>query len=69
MLDDPALVEMKRKANTRSLKEMATLLRYMHTYLWLDDCFSFVIPIQTAMHRFESMFSTNLKTDMFESKS
>jgi len=33
MLDDPTLVEMKRKANTRSLKEMATLLRYMHTYL------------------------------------
>jgi glycerol-3-phosphate O-acyltransferase len=27
MLDDPELVEMKRKANTRSLKEMATLLR------------------------------------------
>jgi len=27
MNDDPELVDMKRKANTRSLKEMATLLR------------------------------------------
>lgn len=30
MLDDPELVEMKRKANTRSLKEMALLLRYIY---------------------------------------
>lgn len=32
MLDDPELIDMKRKANTRSLKEMATLLRYMLIY-------------------------------------
>ena len=30
MLDDPSLMEMKRKANTRSLKEMAVLLRYIY---------------------------------------
>lgn len=37
MLDDPELVEMKRKANTRSLKEMATLLRYIYWFVakWL----------------------------------
>jgi len=29
MNDDPELVDMKRKANTRSLKEMATMLRLM----------------------------------------
>jgi len=29
MLDDPALVEMKRTANIRALKEMAMLLRYI----------------------------------------
>ena len=28
MNDDPELVDMKRRANTRSLKEMALLLRY-----------------------------------------
>lgn len=31
MNDDPELVDMKRKANTRSLKEMATLLRLITT--------------------------------------
>ncbi|PNX75458.1 glycerol-3-phosphate acyltransferase [Trifolium pratense] len=35
MLDDPALVEMKRKANTRSLKEMATLLRSGSQIIWI----------------------------------
>lgn len=29
MYDVPELVEMKKKANTRSLKEMALLLRYL----------------------------------------
>ena len=28
MNDDPELVEMKRRANTKSLKDMALLLRY-----------------------------------------
>jgi glycerol-3-phosphate O-acyltransferase len=35
MLDDPELVEMKRKANTRSLKEMATLLRSGSQIIWI----------------------------------
>lgn len=32
MNDDPELVEVKRKANTRSLKEMARLLRSLLHY-------------------------------------
>lgn len=32
MNDDPELVDMKRKANTRSLKEMATMLRLLELY-------------------------------------
>lgn len=32
MLDVPELIEMKRKANTRSLKEMALLLRYVSVF-------------------------------------
>lgn len=50
MNDDPELVEMKQRANTRSLKEMALLLRYISTpysliIFWdmdtelLGDCF------------------------------
>ncbi|XP_057417180.1 glycerol-3-phosphate acyltransferase, chloroplastic [Lotus japonicus] len=35
MLDDPELVEMKRKANTRSLKEMALLLRSGSQIIWI----------------------------------
>ncbi|KAK2427674.1 glycerol-3-phosphate acyltransferase, chloroplastic [Trifolium repens] len=35
MLDDPELVEMKRKANTRSLKELATLLRSGSQIIWI----------------------------------
>ncbi|CAL0331600.1 unnamed protein product [Lupinus luteus] len=35
MLDDPELVEMKRKANTRSLKEMAMLLRSGSQLIWI----------------------------------
>ncbi|KAK7309651.1 hypothetical protein RJT34_06553 [Clitoria ternatea] len=35
MLDDPALVEMKRKANIRSLKEMAVLLRNGSQIVWI----------------------------------
>lgn len=32
MNDVPELAEMKRKANTRSLKEMALLLRYLYMF-------------------------------------
>uniref|UniRef100_A0A7N1A1G5 Glycerol-3-phosphate acyltransferase, chloroplastic n=1 Tax=Kalanchoe fedtschenkoi TaxID=63787 RepID=A0A7N1A1G5_KALFE len=35
MNDDPELVEMKRKANTRSLKEMAMLLREGSQIIWI----------------------------------
>ncbi|KAL0753726.1 hypothetical protein Bca101_091394 [Brassica carinata] len=35
MNDDPELVDMKRKANTRSLKEMATLLRSGSQLIWI----------------------------------
>ncbi|XP_020216491.2 glycerol-3-phosphate acyltransferase, chloroplastic [Cajanus cajan] len=35
MLDDPALVEMKRTANMRSLKEMAVLLRSGSQIIWI----------------------------------
>ncbi|KAK2662654.1 hypothetical protein Ddye_001228 [Dipteronia dyeriana] len=35
MLDDPKLTEMKRKANTRSLKEMALLLRGGSQIIWI----------------------------------
>nr|QNN94188.1 glycerol-3-phosphate acyltransferase [Ammopiptanthus nanus] len=35
MLDDPELIEMKRKANTRSLKEMAVLLRSGSQLIWI----------------------------------
>ncbi|KAE9607002.1 hypothetical protein Lal_00026218 [Lupinus albus] len=35
MLDDPELIEMKRKANTRSLKEMAMLLRSGSQLIWI----------------------------------
>ncbi|XP_019058197.1 PREDICTED: glycerol-3-phosphate acyltransferase, chloroplastic isoform X2 [Tarenaya hassleriana] len=35
MYDDPELVEMKRRANTRSLKEMATLLRSGSQLVWI----------------------------------
>lgn len=35
MLDDPELIEMKRKANTRSLKEMAVLLRSGSQIVWI----------------------------------
>lgn len=34
MLDNPELVDMKRKANTRSLKEMAMLLRYIYILIY-----------------------------------
>jgi len=33
MLDDPALVETKRTANIRALKEMAMLLRYIRWFI------------------------------------
>ncbi|OIW18257.1 hypothetical protein TanjilG_20312 [Lupinus angustifolius] len=35
MLDDPELIEMKRKANTQSLKEMAMLLRGGSRLIWI----------------------------------
>nr|ACU19378.1 unknown [Glycine max] len=35
MLDDPALVEMKRNANIRALKEMAMLLRSGSQIVWI----------------------------------
>ncbi|CAL0314178.1 unnamed protein product [Lupinus luteus] len=35
MLDDPELIEMKRKANTQSLKEMAVLLRGGSQLIWI----------------------------------
>lgn len=35
MYDVPELVEIKKKANTRSLKEMALLLRYLCLSLWV----------------------------------
>nr|XP_027084105.1 glycerol-3-phosphate acyltransferase, chloroplastic-like isoform X1 [Coffea arabica] len=35
MNDDPELVEMKRRANTKSLKEMALLLRGGSTIIWI----------------------------------
>ncbi|CAN8303658.1 unnamed protein product [Cochlearia groenlandica] len=35
MNDDPELVDMKRKSNTRSLKEMATLLRSGSQLIWI----------------------------------
>ncbi|XP_010538386.1 PREDICTED: glycerol-3-phosphate acyltransferase, chloroplastic-like [Tarenaya hassleriana] len=35
MYDDPELVEMKRRANTRSLKEMAVLLRSGSQLVWI----------------------------------
>ena len=34
IFDDPELIEKKRKANTRSLKEMATLLRYIYILIY-----------------------------------
>ncbi|CAJ2673347.1 unnamed protein product [Trifolium pratense] len=37
MLDDPELMEIKRKANTPSLKEMATLLRSASQIIWIDQ--------------------------------
>ncbi|XP_047179811.1 glycerol-3-phosphate acyltransferase, chloroplastic isoform X2 [Vigna umbellata] len=38
MLDDPALVEMKRTANIRALKEMAMLLRNGSQIVWIAPC-------------------------------
>ncbi|KAG5384859.1 hypothetical protein IGI04_036329 [Brassica rapa subsp. trilocularis] len=35
MNDDPELVDMKRKANTRSIKEMATMLRSGSQLIWI----------------------------------
>ncbi|MCH86710.1 glycerol-3-phosphate acyltransferase, partial [Trifolium medium] len=35
MLDDPELIEIKRKENTQSLKEMATLLRSASQIIWI----------------------------------
>nr|XP_025651245.1 glycerol-3-phosphate acyltransferase, chloroplastic-like isoform X2 [Arachis hypogaea]XP_025697898.1 glycerol-3-phosphate acyltransferase, chloroplastic-like isoform X2 [Arachis hypogaea] len=35
MLDDPSQIEMKKKANTRSLKEMAVLLRGGSQLIWI----------------------------------
>ncbi|XP_061343098.1 glycerol-3-phosphate acyltransferase, chloroplastic [Gastrolobium bilobum] len=35
MLDDPKLIDMKRQANTRSLKEMALLLRSGSQVIWI----------------------------------
>ena len=38
MYDVPELAEMKRKANMRSLKEMALLLRYLNAIVILLEC-------------------------------
>lgn len=64
MNDVPELAEMKRKANTRSLKEMAMLLRYFYLFCvyrskLTKECLIFGVTTMSLI-RMPCLFRTNI---------